>query len=511
MHTGVPVPYNRDTNAEYVNCLISNNTGAIGVRFSNTSGATAMLINTTIVGHIGQVVFPDEGGVILKNSIVWDNVAGVFSAKNSLIRGKSDTSNGNIDATELIAADIFTDPGAGDYTLNPCSPAINKGDLTLVTVGTTTDLAGNARVQLGAVDMGAFEAASNITDHSAALATEAKSVTVTLNTNATQVFANDCASLVATLYNGGSYTVAGTVTARVWVDEVPPTQYVRRHYEITPLNDAETASGRVTLYFTQEEFDAFNLKNTAKLPTGPTDTEGIARILIEKRGGESKDESGLPGSYIGAVTTIPSEELEVVWNAGRSRWEVSFEVTGFSGFFVKTIEDALPVRWISFDAQLNEQKQAVLDWKVDQVGVIQYHIERSRNAKDFRIVGTIQATGDGLAQYRFIDPIPTTGTVYYRLQETSIGGTSPYSRIVSVKGLQDATLTAYPNPVSDRVKIQLGAEYVGTRVVLVNLSGIRLQELTVNEELVSLSMKQYPAGIYLLHTFDGQIIRIFKN
>jgi hypothetical protein len=33
---------------------------------------------------------------------------------------------------------------------------------------------------------------------------------------------------------------------------------VQRHYEIAPTNNASTATGRVTLYFTQAEFTNFN-------------------------------------------------------------------------------------------------------------------------------------------------------------------------------------------------------------------------------------------------------------
>lgn len=67
---------------------------------------------------------------------------------------------------------LFTDPMNGDLTLTPCSPAINAGDQNLVLSpafggiqGSTVpvpaeDLAGNTRVQLGEVDMGAFESAT---------------------------------------------------------------------------------------------------------------------------------------------------------------------------------------------------------------------------------------------------------------------------------------------------------------------------------------------------------------
>jgi parallel beta-helix repeat protein len=496
------------TNVQLTGNAASTNGGAI----RNEGNSSPKLTNVTIAGNTGSsAIYATNGASVLANTIVYGGIAGFYAAQYSLIEGNSNTGNHNLNATGLTLVHIFLDPETGNYTLSGCGPAINAGDQTLVPLGVTTDLAGNTRVQSEAVDLGAYEAASNAADQSASLATVAQAVTITLNPDATNVFASDCSSLVASVYNGDTYTVAGSVTARVWIDLVQPTQYARRHYEISPLTGAATVSGRVTLYFTQEEFDEFNDHNAVKLPIGPTDTEGISHLLIEKRSGSSSDESGLPGSYSGGIETIPSGDLEVVWNAGRSRWEVSFEVTGFSGFFVKTQASPLPVRWISFDGRLNDQQQVQLNWEVDQSGVLEYSVERSRNARDFRAVGSVAAKGDGIASYSFTDPTPVTGTIYYRLRQTDLDGTYSYSRMISLKGLHGSILTAYPNPARDQVSIRVDSQYVGTRLSLVSLAGTTLQQLRANDEILTLNLAQYPTGIYLLYTFDGQTVRIIKK
>ncbi|TAK45826.1 MAG: hypothetical protein EPO28_03210, partial [Saprospiraceae bacterium] len=54
---------------------------------------------------------------------------------------------------------LFADTAASDFTLLPCSPAINAGDNAIVdSLGILTDLAGNPRILGGTVDMGAYEA-----------------------------------------------------------------------------------------------------------------------------------------------------------------------------------------------------------------------------------------------------------------------------------------------------------------------------------------------------------------
>jgi hypothetical protein len=58
-------------------------------------------------------------------------------------------------------------------------------------------------------------------------------------------------------------TVTGNITSKVWVDNVQP-NYVARRYEINPAADAAT-TGKVTLYFKQADFDAYNATSGIKL------------------------------------------------------------------------------------------------------------------------------------------------------------------------------------------------------------------------------------------------------
>ncbi len=148
-------------------------------------------------------------------------------------------------------------------------------------------------------------------------------------------FTSNC-NLLASISPNGSNPIAGSTTAKVWLETTQPAQYAKRHYEITPTTNPLTATGKVTLYFTQQEFDDFNAINSIDFPTSPTDNAGKANVLIEKRGGISNNGSGLPTTYSGAITNINPIDSDIIWNSGESRWEISFNVTGFSGFFLRT-------------------------------------------------------------------------------------------------------------------------------------------------------------------------------
>ena len=138
------------------NCLVSSNSADFGGGCSEST-----LINCTIVANTAT----NSGGVVagvagseysLTNCIVFDN--------NAASDPNYDT-NGVLDycCAEPLASgpgNISSDPqfvnaAAGNYHLLGTSPCINAGDNSLVT--SATDLDGNPRIVLGAVDLGAYE------------------------------------------------------------------------------------------------------------------------------------------------------------------------------------------------------------------------------------------------------------------------------------------------------------------------------------------------------------------
>jgi len=164
--------YNSVTAAKFINCLITGNTatyhsGAGGV-YNTNSTLTVAFINSTIAGNNGTYGYFNTGdGTFLQNSIIWEVVSGNYKASNSLIKDKTDTTNGNIDATGFAAEDVFTDPDNGDYTLKENSPAIDAGDEDLYGEldENTKDLAGNPRIYDfnggGYIDLGVYESSYN--------------------------------------------------------------------------------------------------------------------------------------------------------------------------------------------------------------------------------------------------------------------------------------------------------------------------------------------------------------
>lgn len=136
----------------------------------------------------------------------------------------------------------------------------------------------------------------------------------------------------------GANPVQGDIKNRMIVDGTVQTYngqpYVQRHYDIEPATNAATATATVTLYFTQQDFDAFNAVpgHGPDLPKTPNDASGIANLRVYQYHGLST--TNLPGTYSGVGTAIDPDNSNIRWNYIASCWEVIFGVTGFSGFFV---------------------------------------------------------------------------------------------------------------------------------------------------------------------------------
>lgn len=144
--------------------------------------------------------------------------------------------------------------------------------------------------------------------------------------------------LIGSVTANGTSPVRGILSAKVWVDSNNTGNYVKRHFEISPTVNSNTSSSRVTLYFTQVEFNEYNTatSSTNKLPVNSSDNIGKANIKIKKFLSTSSDNTGNPNSYSGAATEIDPVDSDIIWNATNNYWEISFDTIGLGGFFLTT-------------------------------------------------------------------------------------------------------------------------------------------------------------------------------
>ena len=345
------------------------------------------------------------------------------------------------------------------------------------------------------------------------LATAYTSITATQGITTTY---GDCSGLVAKVVQNGASPISGEVNAKVWIEAAVPTQggspFAQRHYEITPTVGATTATAKVTLYFTQAEFDNFNNDpaSSLDLPTGPADAIGIANLRVGKYPGVSSDGSGLPGTYSGTPSVINPVDVDIIWNSTDSRWEVSFDVTGFSGFIIQTNTSVLAVTLLSFSAQ-EQGNDALVKWKTsNEVNHAYYEILYSTDGSNFISAGQrIALNGSREQNYSFthVNAAALANKLYYRLKSVSNSGEITYSNIIPVRfGTRGQMITnVYPNPTNGPVNIMVTSsitKFIHLRITDMSGRIVMADQFTINNGSISLDISKYNSGIYLL---DAQL------
>lgn len=468
---------------------------------------------------------------------------------------------GNVYATGYFQNTVDFDPGAGTANL----ASMGNNDIFLVkydaagnyvnakTMGSTSTevanniaLDGSGNIVIAGViistadfDPGAGTAALTATNSfdvfiakysicsSPSLSAQTISASPAAVSGATSLTDGGCRLLAVVEPNGAS-PVSGIVNAQLWIESSVPVYagqpFVARHYEITPVTNPSTATGRVTLYFTQQEFDDFNNHpgSALNLPTGAGDAAGIGNLRIAKYEGVSSNGTGLPGSYSGNAVLLDPLDTDIVWNAALSRWEVSINVEGFSGFIVQTNATTLPVSLTAFTVKKNAN-QSLLNWSTSsEQNNKGFVIQRSSNGRNFDAIGFVQAADGGnsnsIQTYSFTDAAPLKGRNYYRLQQQDVNGTVTYSE---VRLLNFGTMLAgvlYPNPVGNALYLQLQpAQAQVLQLRLSDLQGRTLRTWTMNNAggLLQLQLNGLLPGNYQLELInekgDREVHRIMKQ
>ncbi len=528
-------------NSSLVNCVFYNNSAQTGAGIFAGGGEfnVSTITNCSFVNNTSSFAgtsFTGFSDGVFTNCIFWNNtptsssIAGrneIYSQEtrvqfqptftNCIIR---DASGSPLAVTNTITNAILnSNPqfvnlpdgdgpdnkwGTGDdgIRLQCGSPATNAGS------GSTplTDILRISRTL--PLDIGAYEGehANNPVNPLPSAAT-----TVQLSVNPTGInYFSNCSSLVGAVQSGPPYTISGTITAKVWIETVQPAQYVKRHYEFTPQLNPGTATARVTLYFRQQEFNDFNAVNAVKLPTGPTDAAGIANILIEKRGGSSSNGTGLPETYPGAPQTINNASISKVWNAAASRWEISFDVTGFSGFFVKTQLVTLPLRLVNFSGR-NAAACNELSWQTsDELNVNMFVIEKSTDGVSFVAAGSVSSAGNGSHHYQYADCSAQADIMYYRLKMTDRDGRFTYSAVIRIKA-DRAVVSIIPNPASDKVRLLFNdLSLLNTNVTITDAAGRPMLQELITSQSQLLDISRLPGGVYLLQFRNGTAVKLLK-
>ncbi len=192
-----------------------------------------------------------------------------------------------------------------------------------------------------------------------------------------------------------------------------------------------------------------------------------------------------------------------MWDADNNYWAITFNVSGFSGFFIgNSVTTILPLQLISFTG-LHQPRQNLLQWAAtNQTNTKTFAIEHSTNGRNFNSIGTVAANGRQDGNYTFNDAAYHNATAYYRLKITESNGQYTYSPIIKL-ATSKYLLTVYPNPASQYITISGIAP--GGMVQITDMLGRVLlqQKTTANTETLDIS--KLARGSYVLRYHDGKM------
>ena len=327
---------------------------------------------------------------------------------------------------------------------------------------------------------------------------------------------NSNCGLISTILPSGASPVSGAIKTKTTVDATVQSfggkPYVQRHYDIEPIANASSATATLTLYFTQQDFNNYNAVNGINdpdLPTGPSDADGKSNLLVTQYHGTGT----APGNYTGNAEVIDPVDDAIVWNATTNSWAVTFNVTGFSGFFISAVPAPLPVKLVSFNYYIQDQRKILLKWDVvEQLDIRSYIVERSSDGRTYSAIGSITANSETSFTYQYTDNDPLNGLSYYRLQIVE-DNVRNYSNILVVNlSEKEYGMAIYPVPATSIVTIRVrNSDLANTEAQLLSSDGQLLQKIRLNGFQQDINIGQLPAGVYYLKTFNGKAYKILKQ
>jgi protocatechuate 3,4-dioxygenase beta subunit len=176
--------------------------------------------------------------------------------------------------------------------------------------------------------------------------------------------------------------------------------------------------------------------------------------------------------------------------------------TGFTGTLSMTLASyILPLKLLSFEGGVREDEVGLWWATAEEQNVDRIEIERSENAKDYELIGTVKAKGNSstVTNYSFVDSDPLAGKSFYRLKIIDMDGSTYFSQIVPVgfKYTRES-VSLYHNNDDAQLIVNYDKAFGNARFGVVNMKGalVAKGELMTGTRSV-IGTQNLPAGTYL--------------
>jgi uncharacterized protein YegP (UPF0339 family) len=327
-------------------------------------------------------------------------------------------------------------------------------------------------------------------------------------------YGSTCDDLIATVSDTLGGNILGNVNACVTVLATVPTYngqpYLPRYYDITPTNQGPAD---ITLYFTQDDFDDYNLAAGAFPQIPAVQATGTATFCISQVPG-----GFLPGAS-GATTIVHT--VIATWNIALNRWEVTLPVASFSGFYCHAcnlFNSALPAAITNFKGTKTETTD-LLTWSTtSELNNASFTVLYSNDGKNFSRLTSVNSKATSgnsnvVLNYSAENNMPKLGHNYYKLEQMDIDGRSLIStQVVDLMwGVNGSTISVYPNPTFNELNIDIyTTKAENATVKILDMSGRILKEiqtkLVVGANSIQTNIGELATGIYTVQILENNKI-----
>lgn len=184
--------------------------------------------------------------------------------------------------------------------------------------------------------------------------------------------------------------------------------------------------------------------------------------------------------------------------------------------------DPLPVEWVSFIAEGQNNRTIQLKWAVaDQVNNSHFEVQHSSDGNTFRTIDVIRGDGTltGFRDFNYFHTSPKYGRNYYRLRQVDFDGTSDLSEVSFVDLNLKKVANVFPSVIIDHINIgiEINAPKRGiAKIQLVDMNGTLISNTSMEvDEGISLNRidisGSLTSGLYFIHVqLDGNRVESHK-
>ena len=175
---------------------------------------------------------------------------------------------------------------------------------------------------------------------------------------------------------------------------------------------------------------------------------------------------------------------------------------------VNQVDTVLPVTLASFNVK-KEGNTASLTWTTTaEMNSDVFEVEHSVNGKTWLKRGSVNASGESSqsTSYSYTDALPEHGVNLYRLKMIDKDFTFAYSRIRNVEFNIVERTSMYPNPVVDRLTLDVDDISLVTRIQLTDITGRPVFDKSRSSGNLSdkLDVSTLPSGMYVARITRNQ-------